>query len=108
MNLARIRQAKGLSQRDLAEMIGVNQSTIQRAEQSHPSAKLSTYQACADALGIQLEEIFTAERSDIEALIIEIFRKIPEGKQAKVLTVLELLQSEDTAGLSGSDRTDLQ
>ena len=51
MNLAKIRTSRGLSQKALGEMIGMDAATIQRAETMHSSAKLTTYVACADALG---------------------------------------------------------
>ncbi|WP_193082767.1 helix-turn-helix domain-containing protein [Pseudooceanicola spongiae] len=106
MNLMRIRQAKGLSQRDLAEMVDMNQSTIQRAEQSHPSAKLATYQACADALEVSLCDIFCEDRSSIEGIILRTFRKIPSEKQEKVLSLLELLHAEDAEKDPGTHPTD--
>src|SRR5574343_1788270 len=61
MNLRRIREARGLKQEHLAEMIGVNTSTISRAESMHPSAKLETYQKCAEALNLKLSDLFTDE-----------------------------------------------
>ena len=94
MNLARLRDAKGWNQRDLAEVIGVNQSTIARAERCHPSAKLSTYQACADALGVKLSDIFSDDRTPIEVELLKKFRGLSAKSQDKALDLLELVRAE--------------
>lgn len=95
MNLARIRAAKGLSQRDLADMVDVNQSTIQRAEKMHPSAKLETYQKCAEVLGCDLSDIFSDDRAPVEAALLAAFRRIPAARQGQVLAILDLVRGED-------------
>lgn len=93
MNLANLRRSKGLSQRDLAEMIGVNQSTVQRAEKMHPSAKLETYQLAADALECDLSDIFTNSRAATEVALLRKFRDIPAARQDKVFAILDLVRS---------------
>lgn len=67
MRLAEIRKARGLTQEHLAEMIGKHASTIQRAEVMHPSAKLETYLACADALKISVADLFVDDLSAADA-----------------------------------------
>lgn len=91
MRLAAIRQAKGLSQRDLADMVGTSQPTIQRAEIGHPSAKLSTYIECAAALGVTLADIFDDDRSDLERRIVEAFRALPADAQSRALGIFDLV-----------------
>lgn len=66
MLLAQIRKARGLSQSDLADMVGVNQSTIQRAETMHASAKMETYERCAAALSVPLAALFGADPIAVE------------------------------------------
>jgi len=94
MKLATIRSDKGLSQRDLAEMIGVNQSTIQRAEAGHPSAKLSTFKSCAEKLDVTLSEIFADDRARAEIALVRAFRGMPEHLQDRALAILEVIQKE--------------
>lgn len=95
MNLERIRRLRNLSQRELADMVGVDASTVQRAEKQHKSAKLTTYAACAKALGVTLADIFADDRSHIEQELVEIFRRIPEGRHAELLSLLALARKED-------------
>lgn len=94
MNLTKIRTARGLSQKALAEMIGMDAATINRAEKMHPSAKLTTYVACAEALGVTLEDIFGPDLSDLESRIIEAFRSMPEAKRKQVAGLLDLIEAQ--------------
>jgi len=93
MNLARIRLSKGLSQRDLAEMIGVSQPTIQRAELLDRGSKMGTYIDCAEALGIELSDIFASGRELIISELLARFQVLPESSQAQVLAILEFVES---------------
>lgn len=77
MNLARLRELRGWSQADLAEMIGASQATISRAESGHPTAKLDTYRKCAEVLNTTLAEIFADDRSVVEAQLVRRFRALP-------------------------------
>jgi transcriptional regulator with XRE-family HTH domain len=81
MNLARLREERGLTQAELAEMVGVSQPTITRAEQGHVTARLETYKKCADALGVSLAEIFADDRSALEAQLVRAFRRLPPDAQ---------------------------
>lgn len=94
MNLARIRELRGLNQRQLAEMVGVDQSTIQRAETAHPSAKLATYKRCADALRVSLSDIFADDRSAIELELLSVFRNVPADRREALIAALRLAQSQ--------------
>ena len=80
MMLAAIREAKGLRQEDLAEMIGRDKSTISRAENMSKTAKLETYQACADALGVPLIALF-ASSLDEAALLTAFSQADDRAKQ---------------------------
>lgn len=46
--------ARGLSQRELAELVGTTQSAIARLEGGHVSPSLTTLDRIADALGVEL------------------------------------------------------
>jgi len=92
MNLARIRKLRGLSQRTLADMIGVDPATVHRAEVMHDSAKLSTYQACADALGVALGDLFSDDLAPVEREFLRLFRSIPPEKHDALRSALALAQ----------------
>lgn len=90
MNLARLRKTKKLSQVALGELIGVDGSTIQRAETMHHSAKLETYQKCAEALGVTLADLFTEDLSPVERALVAAFRQIPDQQKHVVQGMVRL------------------
>lgn len=94
MNMARIRKSQGLTQADLADMIGVDQSTIQRAEKGHSSAKLETYSRCADKLGVTLADLFSDDRTPVEITLLKGFRDMDEDARAKVFAILDLVSGK--------------
>lgn len=91
MRLKEIREGKGLSQRDLAAMIGVDASTIHRAEKMAPTAKLSTYKLCAEALDVTLEDIFADDRTAVEDALIRHFRRSTPQSQETFLEVAKTI-----------------
>ena len=81
------RALRGLSQRDLAEMVGVTQPTIQRAEAEDPSAKLETYKKIAEALDVALTDLFS-ERNEQELILINLFRSSSEPEKLRMVQIL--------------------
>ena len=90
IHLANIRKLRRLSQRDLAAMIDMDPATVQRAEVGHKSAKLETYIACAEALGITLSDIFSETLEPEERELIKVFRSVPHGKRETFRSLLDL------------------
>lgn len=101
MNLARIRKARGLSQTDLAEMIGMDTASVSRAENMHKSAKLETYQLCAEALGITLADIFCDTIAPIERELVAAYRAAPESHRAFEGLIDMAKARAQASGLSG-------
>lgn len=101
MRLKQLRQAQGMSQEELAERIGATKSTVSRAENMHHSAKLETYQLCAEVLGVTLEDIFSGARDPIEERLVRAFRHIPADRHADLVRLLEV-----TAGVRSEEEGD--
>lgn len=57
--IRRLREVRGLSQRELAERVGTTQSAIARLEAGNISPSLPTLDRIADALGVELTVSFT-------------------------------------------------
>lgn len=57
--IRRLRETRGLSQRELAEKVGTTQSAIARLEAGNISPSLPTLDRIADALGAELTVAFT-------------------------------------------------
>lgn len=90
MNLQAIRMAKNLTQKDLADMLGVDKATISRAEAMAPSAMLKTYIDAAAALNVTLGTIFADNWGPDEAAIVALFRTIPDEQKARLRQIVEL------------------
>lgn len=90
MQLAAIRKQKGLSIRDLADLIGMDASTVQRAEVMDKTAKLTTYRLCAEALGVDLADLFSDDRTSQELALLRIFRAAEPTQRARMIQLLEL------------------
>lgn len=94
MRLAKIRRAKGLTQIQMAEMVGVTQPTISRAERGDYGIPIGTYKACADALGISLADLFSDDRTSAQEAILAAFDRLPPARQQAWLAMAELAQKE--------------
>lgn len=92
-NLAALRDLRGLTQQQLAEMVGLNQSTIQRAEREHPSAKLVTFRVCADALGVSMSQIFGNAHSELHQELYKVLEGVPKERIPEVKALLKLVST---------------
>ncbi|TMV79505.1 helix-turn-helix transcriptional regulator [Thioclava sp. BHET1] len=57
----RVREKKGLRQSDLAEMMNTSSSAVWTLEHGRHNANLATIVALAEALGIEVSELFKPE-----------------------------------------------
>ena len=71
------RQRVGLTQEELAELVGVNQTTISQAEIGNRRPEMETQAAIAQALGVPISELFP--RSEEEASLAERAARCTEG-----------------------------
>lgn len=81
MRLKQIRKAKGLSQADLADMIGVNQSTISKMENGEQGCTIEKFQAYAAAVGVGLSDLFADDRTAAEDVLVSAFRALSPERQ---------------------------
>lgn len=81
MNIATLRRLRGLTQTDLAEMVRLTQPTISRAEKGDDGTTLGTYRQIADALGVSLADLFTDDRTKVEAELLSAFRRLSLDRQ---------------------------
>lgn len=59
-NMIRVRKDRGMTQTDLAEMIGTKQSAISRLERGEEDITLSRAEAISHALNVELSEMVTS------------------------------------------------
>lgn len=75
-------------------MIGCDQSTVQRAESLHSSAKIKTYTEYANALGMKLHDLFSEDVTPDEVELLRIFRRAPASKHDEIMAILRLAREE--------------
>ena len=97
MNLRAIGKLRGLtSQAALAELIGVDQTTVHRMEKLHPSVTLRNFLDAAEALDVSLAEIFADDRSEAETELVRQWRSLSRSQQAEWSAHLRLAAGDST------------
>ena len=93
MQMANLRKLRNLSQKALGDLVGVDASTIQRAEKMADSAMLKTYKMAAQAMGVTLSDLFSDDRSATEQILLDVFRRIPPARHDELVRLLEIAAS---------------
>jgi len=62
-NLRRIREAKGLTQAEVAALAGISRVTYRNIENGSSTPKVSTLQDIASSVGVKLQDLFTPVRT---------------------------------------------
>lgn len=94
MSAKSLRRARGLSQTELADMAGVEQSTISRIERAHESVTFGKMKAVAAALGVTVADLWTDDRSASEQAILKAFRALPVERQQGWLDLARTVLAE--------------
>lgn len=102
-NIARIRQARGLNQTQLAELVGVAQPHISRIENGYEKPPLLLFRLIADKLHVSLADIVADERTAAELALIDAFRALPAGRQQGWLDMARLVQDQAEATAEEAD-----
>ncbi len=113
--LCELREEKGVSQKELAEAIGVSQSTIAKIEVGRNEATASTIRKLAKYFNISTDYLLELEDdfgvmllpvqdslSTQEREIIERFRALPSGSKKLVLKMLDI---DDSHAISKRENT---
>lgn len=85
-NLTAIRKAKGLSQTELAEAVGIKQATVSRIEKGVNNPSLDVAERIALALGVNVVELFGLP--ELEQTVLQKFREASPERRAALLTLL--------------------
>lgn len=89
------RKAKGLTQKQLGEIVGLATGTIQQYELSKREPNLETLQKIASALGVPLSQLLT-QNEQIGMAYLEYFSSdTNEGRTRKLHRSFDLLNEED-------------
>jgi transcriptional regulator with XRE-family HTH domain len=87
INLRSIRETRGLSQVQLAEMAGVTQGTVSKIERGQMNVTLDKVIAIAHALNVHPATLF--DLPELQARAIQAIGAMSQDRQAAALVVLE-------------------
>jgi transcriptional regulator with XRE-family HTH domain len=90
--VARIRQERGLTQGQLAEMCGVSQATISRVESGAAQPSLGLIEAMAKALRVSPSSFF--DMPDLQARLVNAFSQLSPDQQRAALLLIEGLAAD--------------
>ena len=88
-NVRSLRVARGLTQVQLAELAGVNQATISKAERGEMNTTMETIVAIANALRVEPVELF--DLPELQARALAAISAIDPERRAAALVVLEAM-----------------
>lgn len=103
--LKELRKARALTQRDIADMLGVNRTTYTKYESDASEPPLETLYKLADYFDVSLD--YLLEKSDIkntpapegltdaEEQLLQAFRKLNDIEKSEVLNFVRFIQSKN-------------
>ena len=88
-NVRALRQARGLTQAELAELAGVNQATVSKAERGEMNITMDKIVALAAALNVEPVQLF--DLPELQARALAAISAIDPERRAAALVVLEAM-----------------
>lgn len=98
-NIKKLREQKGLSQKELAGLIGVNPAQYGRVENSKVEPTLKTLLKIASALEVSLDDIVKGKTDPLQEMEVKdksladkirLIDQLPEDEKATVLKVIDM------------------
>lgn len=96
MRAAKIRKAKGLTQSELADLVGVEQPTISRFERGSDNVTLGLVRKIADALDVPLADLFATDRASYEQALLDAFRQLSPERQRGWVDMAQAISQSPT------------
>lgn len=94
MQASNIRKARGLTQAELADRVGVEQPTISRFERGQDGITLKVIKDIAIALDVQVSDLLADDRSEAERTLVEIYRSLSPDRQLGWIELARTLASD--------------
>lgn len=105
-NVEKIRKLRGLTQTQLADLVGTSQPHISRIERGDDGPPLKMFAEIATALNVPLADLFSDDRSIGETVLLETFRKLSPDRQRGWLDLARLALSEPAVADQETAKTD--
>lgn len=91
VNLKLIRKRRGLTQEQLAELVGVTNATVQRHETRKREMNLSDIEKYAEALNCRPADIIDENALEEDKEMMEVFTKLPEDTKKQFIKFMQTL-----------------
>ena len=104
-NLKGFREDRKITQKQLAEVLGVKHNTVSTWENGTNSIDVSLLMQICEYLDVSLDDMFSRESKDIpnvgmseeEQLLISSWRKLSHDNQMKITGIIEFMFDEESA-----------
>jgi len=106
--LRELRKARNLTQSDLAQRIGIQQSDLCRMEKGRYRVRLETLMRILQELDVSVAEFFSpalgqADLSESESSLLHAFRRLPADRQEEILRYAHFMSTNARPQASGRD-----
>lgn len=96
-NIAHYRKLRGMSQGDLAQMVGVSQPHISRAEKGDDGPPLRLFREIAEALGVSLADLFSDRQDQTTLMLADSFRRSDDRHRKLILAMVQQVEAVSQA-----------
>jgi transcriptional regulator with XRE-family HTH domain len=101
--IARLRRERSITQEQLAERVDAASQTIRRIERGHTTPPLGRLLDIAEALGVQMLDLFEAEDAPVtepvrdmqEAMVVDLYRATPDNLKSLLVSVAESFAAQN-------------
>ncbi len=95
LKIKSVRQSRGLTQDNLAELVGVNTSHISNTENSHTKVSLNVLLAIANALEVTVDYLLSDQYQNsalaLDNEILKALKNCDDKKKEQILKIIEIL-----------------
>lgn len=106
--LRELRKARNLTQSDLAQRIGIQQSDLCRMEKGRYRVRLETLMRILQELDVSVAAFFSpailpTDLSESETSLLHAFRRLPADRQEEILRYAHFISTSALPQVSGRD-----
>lgn len=92
-NIRQLRKAKGLSQEELAEKIGISVTHMSHIETANTKLSLPVFLALSDVLNVRCDDLLKGKGRKYDDVISRIVRELGHMNEEQLLIMEDIIQS---------------
>ena len=94
-SLRRFRKERGLTQKQVAEAIGIREAVYQRYDQGRAMPSVAVVMKIADAFDVPMD--YLVGRNDEESRLLNAYRKLDDDHRRMLMNMAAFLDNQQTA-----------